>query len=449
VAKTWRRGRAAGLIADSVPTDREFRQRAFVACAWAISVVAALNLLAGQYPVAAVRGTWALLGTAVTLLRPRNALRSTLQMWLMLPLTLVGSAAVTLVLPMEEALPNLASFAVQPVLVALISRGDVSLSTAAALGSAAVVFALGRSWGLTAHELGAWGAVMGAYGFVAWACSRFIHRANTRERAVQSERLQLARALAQSERRRIETERMATIGRLSSGVAHEVNNPLAFALANVAFAQEALASGGSPELLSALADAETGMKRIQAIVTDLRTFARGPAPDARQAEARKGIDAAMQLAGVRMKMLQFTLNAPATLGVVRLDELRLSQVLLNLLLNAVDAVEEQRAPEGPRVSLTARREGDAVCIDVEDNGCGIAPQALQRLFEPFTTTKPPGKGTGLGLAVAREFVLGAGGTLVGKNLARGACFSVRLPVLELLHLAPEEPAASGAGRSEQ
>jgi C4-dicarboxylate-specific signal transduction histidine kinase len=119
-------------------------------------------------------------------------------------------------------------------------------------------------------------------------------------------------------------------------------------------------------------------------------------------------------------------EVPSEVPPVRADARRLGQVLLNLLLNAADALEESQV-EGPRVALKVQAQQERVCLVLEDNGPGFAPEHLTRLFTPFFTTKAHGKGTGLGLALSREYVEGFGGSLRAENRPEGgARFTVEL-----------------------
>ncbi|MFY0575951.1 sensor histidine kinase [Cystobacter fuscus] len=123
------------------------------------------------------------------------------------------------------------------------------------------------------------------------------------------------------------------------------------------------------------------------------------------------------------------LSFAAELPRVGLGHRHLVQVMLNLLINAVDAVESAQPSRQARIAVGARWLEGVVRLDVEDNGPGISPEVLPRLFDPFFTTKPPGKGTGLGLALCREYVMRSGGSLFAENRAQGgARFVLLLPV---------------------
>jgi C4-dicarboxylate-specific signal transduction histidine kinase len=238
--------------------------------------------------------------------------------------------------------------------------------------------------------------------------------------------------LAATQTRVQESDRLAQVGRLAAGVAHEVNNPLAFIQANLSYLQEELSrEGRSPEdSLEVVKETQAGVERIKQIVQDLTAQARG----ATEGEPREVgrcplpaiIEESMRLASVRLKKLAVEVEVPAEVPVVRADARRLGQVLLNLLLNAADALEEAGV-EGPRVALRVEARGLHVALVLEDNGPGFPTEHLPQLFTPFFTTKAQGKGTGLGLALSRQYVEGFGGSLRAENRPEGgARFTVEL-----------------------
>jgi signal transduction histidine kinase len=239
-------------------------------------------------------------------------------------------------------------------------------------------------------------------------------------------------ALADSERRRATTERLATVGRLAAGVAHEINNPLGFVKANVEFAREHLAEAGQrEELAEALADAALGVERIRRIVSDLRGFARADSDEPCGVRVEDAVAEALRLASLRTRELSVGSDLPPGLPPVRICRKRLVQVLVNLLVNAADAIVESEAPAARRwISISAERDGSHVVVRVDDGGPGIPEDVLAHLFEPFFTTKAPGAGTGLGLAVSREYAEAAGGGLAASNgPGGGARFELRVPYL--------------------
>ena len=230
--------------------------------------------------------------------------------------------------------------------------------------------------------------------------------------------------LAVAERQRAQTEKMATVGRLAASVMHEVNNPLAFVRSNRDFLRAEVLDappreGQREELAQVFEETRQGIERIQHIVSDLRGFSRldEEAPSA-CALADVVTDAA-RLAGVRLKnVARLTVDVPPELPCVHATPRRLAQVLLNLLVNAGDALEAARVASG-EVRVTGVVEAGRVALLVEDNGPGFAPDVLPRLFEAFFTTKGPEQGTGLGLNLSRELVERFGGTLRAENRPGG------------------------------
>jgi two-component system NtrC family sensor kinase len=226
----------------------------------------------------------------------------------------------------------------------------------------------------------------------------------------------------------VRSEKLASVGRLAAGMAHEIGNPLAALLGF----EELLLSGDiePEEQRDFLRRMKRETERIHGVLRDLLDFARpreALGEGASAAHVEPVVDAVLGLLAPQkgMRGVEVMRAIEPNLPAIALSEERLEQVLLNLVLNASDAVDG----EGGRVELRARRDGDAIVLEVDDNGPGIAPSVRDRLFEPFVTTKEPGKGTGLGLAVGRGLVEAAGGTIAAREGSLGgACFEVRLPI---------------------
>jgi two-component system NtrC family sensor kinase len=232
------------------------------------------------------------------------------------------------------------------------------------------------------------------------------------------------RALADARESLFRSEKLATVGRLAAGVAHEVGNPLGAISGYTEVARSRLPAGADPDLREALDRIAAAADRIDHTVRGLLDFAR-PAPlELRPVSAAKALEAAMDLARVqpRLRGVEVTVELPPDLPLVLADERRLCQVFLNLLLNAGDAMEGQG-----RVEVAGRIESGTLEISVVDTGPGIAPQDLVRLFDPFFTTKDPGEGSGLGLAISHSIVESFGGSIDGGNSGMGgAAFTLRL-----------------------
>lgn len=228
----------------------------------------------------------------------------------------------------------------------------------------------------------------------------------------------------------VASERLASVGRLSAGLAHEVGNPLAAVIG----LQELLIDGGltPDEQQDFLQRMRKETERIHRIVRDLLDFARPAAVGGKRARPSEPGDVTRAVGEVvsllapqkTMRDVDLAIDLEEPMPLVALSHEHLVQVLLNLVTNAADATGE-----GGHVTLRARGDAGKVVIEVDDDGPGIDPAIADTLFEPFTTTKDVGKGTGLGLAVCRGLVDGAGGTITGASRtdAKGARFVVTLP----------------------
>ncbi len=233
-------------------------------------------------------------------------------------------------------------------------------------------------------------------------------------------------------------ERLATVGRLSAGIAHEVGNPLA-AIVGLA---DVMAEGGLDESEVREFSGRIGREaqRIHRTVRELLDYARAaptPAgstdPGERPAgELAEAVDQVARLLTPQKAMRDVRFETDVADGVppVAVSTDRLVQVVLNLVLNAADAIRMAGLTPGV-VTLRARQERDRVVIEVEDDGPGIPEESRQKVFEPFYTTKPAGEGTGLGLATSAAIVEQAGGTLTAqarRDGGRGARMAIELPV---------------------
>jgi signal transduction histidine kinase len=229
------------------------------------------------------------------------------------------------------------------------------------------------------------------------------------------------RALAEARETLLRAEKLATVGRLAAGLAHEVGNPLGAIDGYVELARTRLPPDPHPDLVDALARISTAAQRIDVIVRDLLDFARPGAPLLAPVDLMSAVDASIRLARVqaRFKHVEVELDVREGLPRVMADEHLLSQVLLNLLLNAGDAMGG-----AGQVRLVARAAQDGrVVLAVEDSGPGIAAADLPRIFDPFFTTKDPGEGTGLGLAISHRIMESFGGEIAARN-GEGAVFEL-------------------------
>lgn len=241
------------------------------------------------------------------------------------------------------------------------------------------------------------------------------------------------RARLEEERERMQAQlaqaaRLETIGRMISGVAHELNNPLT---AILAFAQDLLSQSREPSDSEALHTIVQQSQRCRVIVQDLLTFARTKREDRQTVSLREIVDrvtpAFERLASAQS--LHLEIRVRDELPAIHANPAAMEQVLTNLLSNAFQA-----AGSGGWVGISTELAGERIALVVEDNGPGIPLDVLPRLFEPFFTTKSPGQGTGLGLSVSHGIVEQHGGTLLAENRGTGAIhgarFTVLLPFLE-------------------
>jgi two-component system NtrC family sensor kinase len=234
------------------------------------------------------------------------------------------------------------------------------------------------------------------------------------------------------ERELMRAEKLAGLGQLAGGIAHELNNPLATIAITVEDLQDMLEhenrelAAAWPELPPALTRIQTAVTRCLGIIGGLTEITRNRAPAIEDFAPNALVERlARTLGGVAASQSKtLTTALDPALGSVRCDPGRLEQVILSLLSNALDAVGT-----GGHIVIRTSAGETSFTVQVEDDGCGIAAEHRERIFEPFFTTKPPGKGTGLGLAVAYSTVRRLGGTLtVDSEPGRGTSVKVTLPV---------------------
>ena len=267
--------------------------------------------------------------------------------------------------------------------------------------------------------------------------------------------------LKQAQSQLVQQEKLASLGQIVAGVAHEINNPVAFVSNNVAVLgrdvgemrdilalygeADRLIATGMPDLAARIAEyrervdlaytlnniqgllhrSRDGLKRIQQIVGHLRLFAHLDEGEVNEADLNDGIEstAAIIVGHARKKQIQLAMDL-GPLPPVICNAARINQVVMNLLTNAIDACSD-----GGQVSVRTRKADQGVTIEVSDTGCGIPPEVRDRIFDPFFTTKPVGQGTGLGLSISYGIIKDHDGAIdVRSEPGHGSHFVVSLPL---------------------
>ena len=237
--------------------------------------------------------------------------------------------------------------------------------------------------------------------------------------------------LREKQEQLVQAGKLATLGELTTGVAHELNNPLnniGLFIGN-ALDQMHLGRYDKGSVQAELENAMEQVRKATAIISHLRTFGR-PAPVSLDAvDVDEVIERSLSLMQeqLRLRAIEVELDLCAEELIVLGNAIQLEQVFINLLTNARDALAESR---GKTICITTSREGDWIKIRFADTGSGIAPEVEQRIFDPFFTTKEVGTGTGLGLSITYSIVKEHGGRIaVEPGRRRGASFLIELPFM--------------------
>lgn len=238
----------------------------------------------------------------------------------------------------------------------------------------------------------------------------------------------------QMQMRMILGERMAAVGTLAAGVAHEINSPLSYVMANLDMIAEEihpmLGAGGASlrEIATMVDEAREGAARVRNILRGLRTFSRAEDERRTPLDVRAVLELSINMTFNEIKhRARLVKDYGETLPVLA-DETRLGQVFINLLVNAAQAIAEGHAARNEIRIVTRMDPLGRVIVDVRDTGCGIAADDIGRVFDPFFTTKDVGQGTGLGLSICHGIIRGLGGEItVESTEGKGALFRVALP----------------------
>lgn len=270
---------------------------------------------------------------------------------------------------------------------------------------------------------------------------------------------QLLNRLADVQSQLLQKEKLAAVGQLAAGVAHEINNPIGFVTSNLAslaeYAEDLLAIldayaaaehliGRDPHALAAirrikeerdlafvrsdigtlLEESRNGLRRVSRIVQDLKDFSRVDESDWQVADLHSGLDSTINVVRSEIRQKAELRREYGDLPALRCHPGQLNQVFMNLLINAAQSIERHGL-----ITVRTGCDGNWGWVEICDDGCGIPAEQLPRIFEPFFTTKPVGEGTGLGLSMSHSIVSNHGGRIeVTSRVGQGSCFRVCLPL---------------------
>jgi signal transduction histidine kinase len=231
------------------------------------------------------------------------------------------------------------------------------------------------------------------------------------------------------------SDRMASLGTLAAGIAHEINNPLAYVAGNLeamaeslSFAKRSEGAADCDELSAVVNDARDGAERVRKIVLGLRSFSRSEREQRVPLALADVLESAIRLTGNELRHRAQLVRELGPVPLVVADDGRLTQVFINLLVNAAHAIPEGHSDDN-RITVRTRTDprGRAV-IEVEDTGKGMPPEVQARVFDPFFTTKDVGEGTGLGLSICHGIISGLGGQIsIDSAPGHGTIVRVVLP----------------------
>ncbi|HBX55886.1 ATP-binding protein [Pseudomonas sp. UBA2684] len=275
----------------------------------------------------------------------------------------------------------------------------------------------------------------------------------------QIEQEQLLNKLEKANAQLLQSEKLAAIGQLAAGVAHEINNPIGYVFSNLktlaGYVHDLLriidAVDGAASLdelrqlkrsleydyirndvEALISESEDGIERVKKIITALKDFSHIEEEQFRLADLHRGVDTTLNVVNNELKYKAEVIKEYGQLPAVECIPSQINQVMMNLLVNAAHAIEQFG-----RITLRSGHEGEWVWLEVEDTGKGIAPQLLNRIYEPFFTTKPVGKGTGLGLSLSYNIVQKHHGRIeVHSEVDKGSRFRIWLPVCQPPALQP-------------
>lgn len=286
---------------------------------------------------------------------------------------------------------------------------------------------------------------------------------NERNEALRKERDELAglaKSLEEAHNQLLQSEKMASIGQLAAGVAHEINNPIGYVNSNfqtlgeyvddlfsILAAYEAAEAGLPDQQQKELADlrqqldleylktdlsavvreSQEGIDRVKKIVADLKEFSHPDEGNLTYADLHAGIDSTLNIVANEIKYKADVVREYGSIPFIECFPSQLNQVFMNLFVNAAQAMSDKQ--RGAIIIRTSCQDEDSILVEIADTGDGIPRENLQRIFDPFFTTKPVGQGTGLGLSLSYGIIKKHGGKIeVSSEMGQGTTFHISLPI---------------------
>lgn len=265
-----------------------------------------------------------------------------------------------------------------------------------------------------------------------WLHDKQRHRIEALSR-MNREILEMNQRLEEAHEQLLQAEKMASMGQLAAGVAHEINNPIAYVYSNLGtlgkylaevFAHRVDLHALKEDIEAILTESLQGVERVSRIVRDLNEFSRVDDARWQWADLHEGLDSGLNIVSNAIKYKCRVVKQYGVLPKVQCVPAHLNQVFVNMLMNAAQAIDKDGT-----ITLQTRAQEEEVSISISDTGKGIPTEHLARIFDPFFTTKPPGEGTGLGLSLSYSIVRRHGGRIDVQSVpGRGTTFTVHLPV---------------------
>ncbi len=245
----------------------------------------------------------------------------------------------------------------------------------------------------------------------------------------------------ETEQQLIQASKMSTLGEMATGIAHELNQPLSVMKTASGFMLKKFQSDETVNtdiMGNMLKKIDNNVDRATNIIGHMRQFARKSELDLEKVDVNQVLQMASEIFAEQLKLrgIYVKWNTGENLPLIRANPSRLEQVFVNVLINARDAIEEKwedkrTGPEDKTITITTKSSGDAVTVEISDTGKGIPESTMDKIFEPFYTTKSVGNGTGLGLSISYGIIKECGGTIRASNRKTGGvCFTMRFPASE-------------------